>query len=42
MTPASYKRHRHPPAIIFHAVWLYLRFSLSLRAVEEMLLARGV
>nr|WP_175478927.1 IS6 family transposase [Rubrimonas cliftonensis] len=30
------------PAINFHAVWLYLRFSPSLRAVEEMLLARGV
>ena len=31
-----------PPAIIAHAVWLYLRFSLSLRAIEEMLLERGV
>ena len=38
----SYKRHRFPPAVIAHAVWLYLRFSLSLRAVEEMLLERGV
>jgi putative transposase len=37
-----YKRHRFPPAVIAHAVWLYLRFSLSLRAVEEMLLERGV
>ncbi|MEL6280745.1 MAG: IS6 family transposase, partial [Pseudomonadota bacterium] len=37
-----YKRHRYPPAIIAHAVWLYLRVSLSLRAVEEMLLERGV
>lgn len=42
MTAASYKRHRFPPAIIAHAIWLYLRFSLSLRAVEEMLLERGV
>lgn len=42
MTSASYKRHRFPPAIIAHAVWLYLRFSLSLRAIEEMLLERGV
>ena len=39
---ACYKRHRLPPAIIAHAVWLYLRVSLSLRAVEEMLLERGV
>ncbi len=41
-TTALYKRHRFPAAIIAHAVWLYLRFSLSLRAVEEMLLERGV
>ena len=39
---APYKRHRFPPAIIAHAVWLYLRFSLSPRAVEELLLERGV
>lgn len=38
----SYKRHRFPPAIIAHAVWLYFRFPLSLRLVEEMLLERGV
>ena len=42
VTVPSYKRHRFPPAIIAHAVWLYLRFSLSLRAVEEMLLERGI
>lgn len=41
-TAVCYKRHRFPPALIAHAVWLYLRFSLSLRAVEEMLLERGV
>ena len=41
-TAARYKRHRFPAAIIAHAVWLYLRFSLSLRAVEEMLLERGI
>ena len=41
-TSASYKRHRFPPALIAHAVWLYLRFCLSLRAVEELLLERGV
>ncbi|MGO4677907.1 IS6 family transposase, partial [Bosea sp. 2YAB26] len=38
----SYKRHRFPPAIISHAVWLYFRFPLSLRLVEEMLLERGI
>tara|TARA_R100000322_G_scaffold25697_1_gene16397 strand:+ start:351 stop:527 length:177 start_codon:yes stop_codon:yes gene_type:complete len=34
----SYKRHRFPPGIIAHAVWLYVRFNLSLREVEEILL----
>lgn len=38
----SYKRHRFPAQIIAHAVWLYYRFPLSLRLVEEMLLERGV
>jgi Transposase and inactivated derivatives len=38
----SYKRHRFPPQIIAHIVWLYVRFNLSLREVEEMMLARGV
>jgi putative transposase len=37
----SYKRHRLPPEIIAHAVWLYFRFPLSLRLVEELLLERG-
>ena len=41
-TAPSCKRHRFPPAIIAHAVWLYLRFPLSLRAVEEMLLEQGM
>jgi putative transposase len=40
--PVSYKRHRFPPQIIAHAVWLYFRFPLSLRLVEEMLLERGI
>jgi putative transposase len=40
--PVSYKRHRFPPEIIAHAVWLYYRFPLSLRLVEEMLLKLGV
>ncbi|MGJ0507729.1 MAG: IS6 family transposase [Methylocystis sp.] len=40
--PVSYKRHRFPPQIIAHAVWLYFQFPLSLRLVEEMLLERGI
>ncbi len=42
MTRISYKRHRFPPAVIQHAVWLYFRFTLSFRDVEEMLAHRGV
>ena len=42
LPPASYKRHRFPCQIIAHAVWLYFRFPLSLRLVEEMLLERGI
>jgi putative transposase len=38
----SYHRHRFPPEIIAHVVWLYARFPLSLRMVEEMLLERGI
>ena len=38
----SYKRHRFPPQIIVHAIWLYVRFNLSLREVEELMLERGV
>ena len=42
-TPAvCYKRHRFPPQIISHAVWLYFRFTLSYRDVEEMLVQRGI
>jgi putative transposase len=37
-----YRRHRFPPEVIGHAVWLYFRFPLSLRMVEEMLAARGI
>ena len=40
--PVSYKRHRFPPQIIAHAVWLYFRFPLSLRLGEEMFLERGL
>jgi len=38
----SDKRHRFPPEIIGHAVWLYFRFALSYRDVEELLAERGV
>ena len=40
--PVSYQRHGFPPQIIAHAVWLYFRFPLSLRLVDEMLLERGI
>jgi hypothetical protein len=39
---ARYARHRFPAEVISHAVWLYFRFPLSLRIVEEMLAARGL
>ena len=42
VTPLSFKRHRFPAEVIRHAAWLYFRFSLSLRDVEELLAARGV
>ena len=42
MQPISFKRHRFPPDVIRHAVWLYFRFTLSLRDVEELLAQRGV
>ncbi|MEK6193594.1 MAG: IS6 family transposase, partial [Deltaproteobacteria bacterium] len=38
----DYKGHRFPKAVISHAVWLYHRFSLSYRKVEELLAVRGV
>ena len=37
-----YAGHRYPAEIISYAVWLYFRFPLSLRMVEEMLAARGI
>ena len=42
MTSLSYRRHRFPPEIIQHAIWLYLRFTLSYRDVEELLAERGL
>jgi putative transposase len=41
-TPPSYAGYRFPAEIISHAVWLYFRFPLSLRHVDEVLAARGV
>jgi putative transposase len=38
----TYKNHRYPIEIVTRAVWLYFRFNLSLRDVEEMLLDRGI
>jgi putative transposase len=38
----SYRHHRFPPAVIQHAIWLYLRFTLSYRDVEELLAERGL
>jgi putative transposase len=40
--PSLYKGHRYPAEIISHGVWLYYRFSLSYRDIEELMLARGV
>jgi len=37
-----YRRHRFPAEVIGYAVWLYFRFPLSLRMVEDMLAARGI
>ena len=42
MSFVSYRRHRFPPVVIQHAVWLYLRFTLSYRDVEELLAERGL
>ena len=42
MSPLSFKRHRFPPEIIRRAVWLYARFTLSYRDIEEILAERGI
>src|SRR5438309_10824732 len=42
MMELSYRRHRFPPVVIQHAVWLYLRFTLSYRDVEDLLAERRV
>ena len=38
----SFARHQFPPEIIRHAVWLYVRFTLSYRDVEDLLAERGL
>ncbi len=38
----TYKRHRFPPEIIIYAVWLYHRFNLSHRDIEDLLAERGI
>jgi putative transposase len=42
MASLCYRRHRFPPEIIQHAIWLYLRFTLSYRDVEELPAERGL
>jgi putative transposase len=42
MHATSYARHRFPLDVIRHAVWLYLRFTLSYRDVEDLLAERGL
>src|ERR1700756_5246236 len=41
-TTPNYQGFRFPPEIISHAVWLYFRFSLSFRDIEELLAQRGI
>lgn len=40
--PISYAGHRFPADVIRHAVWLYLRFTLTYRDVEDLLAERGL
>ena len=42
MPPISYARHRFPPEVIRHAIWLYIRLTLSHRNVENLLAERGL
>ena len=42
MALLSYRRHRFPPSIIQHAIWLYLRFTFSYRDLEDLLTERGL
>jgi putative transposase len=42
MSKISYSRHRFPSGIIRYAVWLYFRFPLSYRIVDDLLAKRGI
>ena len=42
MQKISYARYQYPPVIIQHAIWLYFRFPLSYRDVEDLLAERGI
>jgi len=42
MKASLYSRHRFPSEIISHCVWLYFRFNLSYRDIEEMMSVRGI
>jgi transposase-like protein len=42
MTKISYSGYRFPPVIIQQAIWLYARFTLSFRDVEDLLAERGI
>ena len=42
MTKINYSGYRFPPEIIHQAIWLYLRFTLSFRDVEDLLAERGI
>ena len=42
MNPIRYRHYRFPPDVIQYAVWLYFRFPLSFRDVEDLLAERGI
>jgi putative transposase len=42
MKKISYARHRFPPLIIQHAIWLYFKFPLIYRDIEDLLAERGI
>jgi putative transposase len=42
MSTISFARHQFPPAIVLHAVWLYVRFTLGFRDIEVLLGERGL
>ena len=42
MKPVSFARHRFPPDVIRQVVWLYFRFTLSVRDIEDLMAQRGI